>query len=275
MDESFRNHEIGNLLEVWEWCSHTLHPKWQRKRINRNRCLMAMAFALSKDKFVSPITLPATYKTRPAPLFDKTALLRCWAAQPVTLLELCLGVFTKDSPLKEPLDKIRLKRQDNPRLDEVAKKMRARELRFRGDWQSDGHHPQSDFSVLKEGIAPVLTDAGALIVKEQTAIDKLALEVLAQGPWKPGELPVSSLVRKTPEHLLNRTQRVQLWRAAQEVRILPLDEEEALQRLSDVLNAKITPALKSAIESEGYSVQQVVDDMMNFDMHKSQKKISS
>src|ERR1700734_3754550 len=125
MDEALRNHEITGFLDAWEWCSRTLHLKWQRKRMNRNSCLMGMAFALSKDAFVSPVELPSTYQTRPAPLFDKVALLRFWTAQPVTLLDLCLGVFTKESLLKERLKQIRLKHQDNPRLDEAAKKMRA------------------------------------------------------------------------------------------------------------------------------------------------------
>jgi hypothetical protein len=190
------------------------------------------------------------------------------------LLELCLGVFTKDSPLKERLDQIRLKHQDNPRLDEVFKKMRTREQRFQGDWQSDGHHPDADFSILKKGTAPILAETGALIVKEEIAIDKLAREVLAQGPWKPGELPALSLIRKTPENLLNRTTRVSLWRAAQSVRILPLDEEAAIQMLYDVLHEKITPAIKAAIESQGYSVDQVLDDVLNFDMHKNREDIS-
>jgi hypothetical protein len=274
MDESFRNHDIASFLDVWEWCSRTLHMKWRRKRMHRNSCLMGMAFALSKDAFVSPMQLPSTYQTRPAPLFDQTALLRFWRAQPVTLLELCLGMFTKDSPLKEQLNQIRLKRQDNPRLDEVAKKMRAREKRFQGDWQSEGHHLQADFSILKEGMGPIFAEIEALIVKEPATVDILAREVLAQGPWKPGELSAHSIVRKTPENLLNRTTRLSLWRAAQEVRFLPFNEEEALQMLYDALHKKITPAIKAAIESEGYTVDQVVDDVRNFDMHKTQEEIT-
>jgi hypothetical protein len=274
MDEALRNHEIASFLDVWEWCSRTLHVKWRRKRMNRNSCLMGMAFALSKDAFVSPMKLPSTYQTLPVPLFDKVALLRFWTAQPVTLLELCLGVFTKDAPLKERLNEIRLKHQDNPRLDEAAKKMRAREKRFQGDWPSEGHHSEADFSILKEGIGPILAEIGTLIVKEPATVDKLAREVLAQGPWKPGELSAYSIVRKTPENLLNRTTRLSLWRAARDVRILSFNEEEALQMLYEALHKKITLAIKSAIESEGYSVQQVIDDVLNFDMHKTQEEIT-
>lgn len=274
MDESLRNHEIASCLDVWEWCSRTLHVKWRRKRMNRNSCLMGMAFALSKDAFVSPMKLPTSYKTFPVPLFSKAALLRFWTAQPGTLLELCLGMFTKGSLLKERLNQIRLKHQDNPPLDEVAKKMRAREKRFQGDWQSEGHHPEAEFSILEKGMGPILAEIGALIVMEPVTVDNLAREVLNQGPWKAGELSAYSLVRKTPENLLNRTTRLSLWRAAQDVRYLPFNEEETLKMLYDVLHKKITPAIKSAIESEGYSVDQVVNDMLNFDLHKTQEDIT-
>ena len=274
MHESFRNHEISNLLDFWEWCSRTLHVKWQRKRVNRNRCLMAMAFALSKDGFVSPITLPESYKTRPVPLFDKGALSRFRAAQPVTLLELCLGVFTKDSPLKARLNQTRLTHENNPALDAVWKKMRAREEQFTGDWQSEGRHLKADVSILERGTSPILAEVGAIIVKELLTVDELAREVLAQGRWKPGELPACSQVRKTPENLLNRTTRVKLWRAARDVRVQPLDDEAAMEKLSEVLHRKITPAIKTMIESEGFSVDEVVDDMLNFDIHKSQEEIT-
>ena len=274
MDEALRNHQIASFLDVWEWCSRTLHVKWRRKRMNRNSCLVGMAFALSKDVFVSPTKLPAIYKTRPAPLFDQAALLRFWTAQPMTLLELFLGMFTKESELKEELNQIRLKYQDNPRLDDVAKKMRVREKRFQGDWQSEGHHPETDYALLKKGMAPILAETGALIFKDKITVDQLAREFLAQGPWKPGELSAYSSVRKTPENLLNRTTRLRLWRAAQDVRILPLGEEEAMQRLYEALHHKITPPIKSAIESEGYSVEQVVDDVLNFDMHKTREDIT-
>jgi hypothetical protein len=82
------------------------------------------------------------------------------------------------------------------------------------------------------------------------------------------------LVRKTPENLLNRTTRLSLWRAAQDVRYLPHNDEEALVALYEALHKKITPAIKAAIESEGFSVEQVVDDVLNFDMHKSQGDIT-
>ncbi len=273
MDESIRNYRIANLLDMWEWCSRTLHVKWQRKRRHRNGCLMGIAFALSKDTFVSPIELPATYHVRPVPLLDKAALLELWRTQPLILLELCLGVFTKDSPLREPLDQVRFRYQDNAQLDDVTKKMRSREKRFQGDWQADGHHPETEFSVLKRGTAPLLAEMAILIASEPKTVDQLAREVLAQGPWKSGELPATDFIRKTPENLLNRTTRLRLWQAAQDVRILPLDEEAALDALCTALHKKITPAIKAAIESEGYSVKQVVDDMVNFDMHKKREEI--
>ncbi len=276
MDEALRNHEISNLLELWEWCSRTLHVKWQRKDTHRNECLMAIAFALSpgKDEIVSPITLPATYKSRPAPLFNKTALLRFWDVKPETLLELGVGVYTKDSPLKERLNQIRHKWQDNPRLDELAKKMRSRERRFHGDWEFEGHHPEAEFALLRKEMAPILAALANVLLKDLAAMDQLARQVLAQGPWTAGEIPARARVRKTPEGLLNRTTRVKLWQAAHDVRILPLSEREALVQMYETLRAKITPAVRSAIEAQGYSVDQVVDDVMNFDMHKNREDIA-
>ena len=276
MDECLRNHEISNWLDLWEWCSRSLHVKWERKATHRNECLMAMAFALpsSRDEFVSPITLPTTYKTRPAPLFNKSALLRFWDIKPETLLELGIGTFTKDSPLKDRLNQIRLKWQHNPRLDELAKKMRSREKRFHGEWELEGHHPEAEYALLEKEMAPILTALGDVLLKDLVTIDRLAREVLGQGPWTAGELPLSTRVRKTPEGLLNRTTKVKLWQTAHDVRILPLGEREALVKMYDALRAKITPAVKSAIEAQGYSVDQVVDDVVNFDMHKDREDIA-
>jgi hypothetical protein len=242
--------------------------------MHRNRCLLGIAFALSKDdNIVSPIELPATYKALPVPLLDNAALLQFWKAQPLTLLELCLGSFTKISPLRERLEEVRLKHQDNAQLDEITKKMRAREKRFEGDWQSDGHHPDAEFLLLKKGMTVLLDQISALITSEPCTVDMLAREVLAQGSWNSRELPATDLIRKTPEKLLNRTTRLRLWQAARDVRILPLDEEAALEALYQALNGKITSAIKAAIESEGYSVRQVVDDIVKIDMHKSREDI--
>jgi hypothetical protein len=276
MDEAFRNHEISNLLDLWEWCSRTLRVKWERKDTHRNECLMAIAFALSpgKEQIVSPITLPTTYKTRPVPLFNKAALLRFWNVQPATLLELGIGTFTKFSPLKDRLNQVRHKWQDNARLDELAKKMRSREKRFHGDWEFEGHHPEAEFASLQKEMSPILTALADVLLKDLTAIDRLGREVLGQGPWTAGEIPACARVRQTPEGLLNRTTRVKLWRAAHDVRILPLNEEERLEKLYHALYAKITPAMKTAIRAQGYSVDQVVDDVVNFDMHKAPEDLA-
>ena len=105
MDESHRNQEVADLINIWEWCSSKLHVKWQRKRKNRNGCLMALAYAVSEPNFISPFKLTRIYKSLPVPLLDEDRLETFWNVQPVPLLELCLGAFTKKrSPLKAKLD---------------------------------------------------------------------------------------------------------------------------------------------------------------------------
>lgn len=39
--------------------------------------------------------------------------------------------------------------------------------------------------------------------------------------------------------------------------------------------SQITPSVKAAIEAQGYTVDNVVDDMLNFDMRKTQAEITA
>lgn len=274
MDESHRNQEIAELIEIWEWCSNTLHVRWQRKRKNRNGCLMALTYAISEPNFISPFKLTRIYKTLPTPLLDKDRVESFWKVQPVPLLELCLGSFTKRSPVKAKLDRIRAEEQTNRTLDGIVKKMRSREKRFGSNWCFQGHHPEKEFTALVKAMRPLCEQIRNLMLKEHGAIEALAQEVLAQGPWRFGELPASSLVRKTPESLLNRASRLKLWLAAQEVLIQDLDDEATLEALCNVLPKKLTPSLKVAIESQGYTSDQVIDDVINFDIYKSRDQIT-
>jgi hypothetical protein len=122
MEESCRNQEIADLLDIWEWCSSVLHVKWQRRRKSRNSCLMGLAYAVTEPNFISPFKFSKIYKKLPRPLVTRKKVLTFWEVQPVPLLELCLGSFTKSSPLKPGLDRIRLAKQHNPALDQIAKK---------------------------------------------------------------------------------------------------------------------------------------------------------
>jgi hypothetical protein len=278
MEESYRNHEIGHLLGIWEWCSGTLHEKWKRQRRHRNSCLMGIAYAINEGIFapdVSAFELPQMYKTLPSPLLNEATVLAFWEAHPVSLLEMCLGSFTKGSPLAGKLNRLRLTRKDNLVLDKIAKKMRSREERFGCDWILKGHHPESEYVVLKKKTAPICAEIRDLIVREHAIVETLAQEVLAQGGWQRGKLPATSFVRKTPEALLNRANRLKLWLAAQEVLSQGLEEVERLEALCDVLYRKITPSVKAAIESQGYTVDHVVDDVLNFDMYKSREEITA
>jgi hypothetical protein len=277
MEESRRNHEIRNLLDIWEWCSRTLRVKWKRKRRYRNNCLIGLAGAVNESHVgleVSPYELPLVYETLAAPLFDGAGLLAFWETFPTSLLEMCLGCFTKESPLAERLDRVRLTRQDNPVLDKLFKKMSKREERFGYDWLVKGHHPETEFVQLKREMAPLCAPLKKLILGECAAVQALARELLAQGPWQMGNLPASSFVRKTPESLLNRAVRLKLWLVAQEILSQGLEGREELEALCNGLYPAITPSVKAAIESQGYTADKVVDDFLNFDMRKSRKEIT-
>jgi hypothetical protein len=274
MEECNRNQEISELLSIWEWCSKTLHAKWQRKRRNRNSCLMALAYAISEPDFISPFKLTKIYKSLPRPLLPREKVLTLWTVQPVSLLELCLGCFTKNSSLRSGLDRIRMDHQNNVVLNKLAKKMRAREKRFGDGWYFEGHHPEEDFSSLKDAMAPLQAKLRQFVARSHRAIDGLAAEVLAQGGWQFGELPATSFVRRTPESLLNRSTRLKLWLAAHDVVSRELEEDERIEMICSVLAQKITPSLKASIEARGYTVDQVIDDMLNFDMYKSRGEIT-
>lgn len=275
MDETQRTEEITGLIEIWEWCSCKLHTKWQRKRKNRNAVLMALAYAISGPNFVSPFRLTRIYKQLPTPLLDRKRVRKIWEAQPVPLLELGLGSFTKESPLRTKLDEIRATEESNRNLDGLTKKMRAREKRFGLNWYGEGHHPEAEFRALEEGMASLLDKLKGLFLKEHRIVERLALEVLAQGPWRFGELRASTLVRKTPESLLNRTTRLKLWEAAQAILAREMDDHEMLGALGSELPRKLSSALKASLKAQGYTVDQVIDDMINFDMHKSRTEITS
>jgi hypothetical protein len=277
MEESRRNHEIRNLLDIWEWCSRTLRVKWKRKRRYRNNCLIGLAGAVNESHAgleVSPYELPLVYETLPGPLFDDSGLLAFWEAFPTSLLEMSLGCFTKESPLAKRLDQIRLTLQDSVILDKLFKKMSKREERFGYEWLVKGHHPETEFVQLKREMAPLCEPLKKLILGECASIEGLARELLAQGPWQMGSVPSSVFVRKTPESLLNRAVRMKLWLVAQEILSQGLEGRDELEALCNGLYPAITPSVKAAIESQGYTADKVVDDFLNFDMRKSRKQIT-
>jgi hypothetical protein len=235
---------------------------------------MALAYAVSKPKRISPFKLVRVYQRLPRPLLDSKKVRTFWEVQPIPLLEASLGAFQAKTSLTEGLNKIRYRFPDNPALDKLAKTMRAREKRFGPDWQIQGYHPEQEFLALRKGTATLRSNLRTYLVKNHRAIDKLALMILSQGGWQFGELPALSLVRRTPPTLLNKTTRTKLWDAAH----LVLDQydgdrEAALEKICSTLYQKISPSIRSSIESQGYSVDHVVDDCLNFDMYISRAEI--
>jgi hypothetical protein len=275
MDERYdRNVEIDDFLEIWEWCSRRLHVKWQRRPKLRNGCFIGLACALSNDENdLPPMQLLKTYRKLPRPLLDREKVTVFWETRPMSLLELGLGAYTKASPLTKRLNHLRPDYQNNPALDDLAKKMRCREKRFGDDWFTDGHHPEREYRLLKKEMKPLYACLEEMLTHEPVAVSKLALEVLAKG-WQFGEIPASCRVRKTPEKLLNRANRLKLWQAAQAVLAGDLEEEEMLSALWSTLHRKITPAIKTAIEAQGHTVADVVGDFISFDVNKTRDEIT-
>lgn len=275
-----RNLEIDDLLDLWEWCSRRLHVKWQRKPRLRNGVYIGLTHSLLGEDSLSGPTLlrsmglPRNHHRLARPLLNQKRLRIFWKLKPGALLELGFGCYTKTSPLTKPLNQLRLKYRDNPPLDDLAKKMRGREKRFGADWFTEGHHPAGEVRLLKKEMRPLGKQLKDLILKERSNIEKLTEEVLAQG-WQFPEIPASWRVRKTPQKLLNRATRLKLWQAAQDVLARDLPEKEALEALCEALYRTITPSVKSTIEAQGYTVDNVVDDMLNFDMRKSRDEITS
>jgi hypothetical protein len=269
-----RNVEVDDLLEIWEWCSRRLHVKWQRKRRLRNGCFFGLACALSDEHGdIPPMKLLKTYRSLPTPLLDKEQVTVFWETRPMSLLELCLGAYTKASPLARRLNRLRPEYQNNSTLDDLAKKMRSREKRFGDDWFTDGHHPEREYRLLKKELKPLCDRLEEAMTNEPATVSKLALDVLAKG-WQFGEIPASCLVRKTPEKLLNRANRLKLWQAAQAVLAEDLEEEEMLNALWTALHRKISPATKTVIETQGYSVSDIVGDFISYDVHKTRDEIT-
>jgi len=278
--EHQRNLKIDDLLDLWEWCSRRLHVKWQRKPRLRNGVFIGLTHALlGQDSISGPtllrsMELPKRHRNLARPLLNQKRLRIIWKLKPGSLLELCVGCFTKTSPLTKPLNRLRLTYQNNSILDDLAKKMRGREKRFGADWFTEGHHPTGDVRLLKKEMRALGKELADFMLKERAAIEMLIEEVLAQG-WQFREIPAAWLVRRTPENLLNRSIRLKLWQAAQDVLSRNLPDEEALNALCQTLRHKITPSVKSAIEAQGYTVNNVIDDMLNFDMRKSRDEITS
>ena len=110
----------------------------------------------------------------PFPIFNETGLLAFWRVTPSRVLEIGLGCFTKESPLKKPLNRLRLTYQDNNKLDQLYKKMTSREERYGPDWPVEGHHPESEVIQLRKEITPVYKAVERLVLKEHRIMEALA-----------------------------------------------------------------------------------------------------
>jgi hypothetical protein len=273
MDRYRHNVEIDDYLQIWEWCSRLLHMRWYRKPKLRNPCFFGLALALSDEREVKPMDLLKTYETFPFPFLDRDRVETFWEACPVSVLELCLGVYTKASPLAQPLNDLRSSFGENSILDDLAKKMRCREKHFGDDWFTEGHHPDKEYRLLVKEMSPICEAIGTLIEEAHATVSALALDVLALG-WQRNEVPLAWLIRKTPENLFNKTTRILLWRAGREVLKRNLRGRKLEIALEKALQLKLSPAMKAYIESQGYTVDDAVWDFINYDLVKSREQLS-
>jgi hypothetical protein len=275
MDERYeRNVEIDDLLQMWEWCSRLLHIRWQRKPKLRNPCYIALAVALSDKREVTPMQLLKNYKKFSFPLVGPEEVETFWETRPAALLELCVGAYTESAPLAGALNEIRNSFRDNPKLDAVAKTMRCRQKRFGDDWWTDGHHPEREYRLLVKEIKPLCEAIRSLLVDEHATVSEMAIEVLALG-WQKGEVPALCLVRKTPEKLLNKATRLKLWQAGRLVLDHDLPDDELLTALQDALSRKLSPSIKASIEAQGHKVEDLICDIIGYDLIRTRDELTS
>jgi hypothetical protein len=269
-----RNVEIDDLLQIWEWCSRLLHIRWQRRPKLRNPCYLGLAVALSDDREVKPMQLLKSFKKFPRPLIGPDEVETFWEVQPAALLELCVGAYTKSAPLAQALTDLRNPFRNNPKLDELAKKMRCRQKRFGDDWWTDGHHPEREYRLLVKKMKPLCEALRVFMVEEHSAVSEMAVEVLALG-WQKGEVPVSCLIRKTPEKLLNKATRIKLWRAGRTVLDRDLPDNELLTALQDAIYRELSPSITASVEAQGYNVEDLVCDIIGYDLIKTREELAS
>jgi hypothetical protein len=68
--------------------------------------------------------------------------------------------------------------------------------------------------------------------------------------------------------------RLKLWQVAQDILSKNLEDVARLQALCGGFYGAITPSIEAAIKSQGYTVDDVVDDFLNYDMRKTRKEIT-
>jgi hypothetical protein len=90
--------------------------------------------------------------------------------------------------LVDHLNRQRLRWQDNVILDQLYKKMTGREKRYGSEWPMEGHHPESELVQLRKEIAPLFNAIERIILQNHSAMEALAREILAQGPWQWGKI---------------------------------------------------------------------------------------
>ena len=273
-----RNTHILNSRHLWQWGSRSLHPRWERIPKYRGTCLMAIAFAVDQgEALIEAKThlfhIPEVYGAMSGPLVDNDGLSAWWDSYPHELLQLALGLLTQGHSLAEPLEKIRRKHGINKKLDSLAKRMQRREEAYGDDWTAEGYHPEAETAAFDELAAPFFDDTANLLLENLDRINDLAAELLRQGPWSFQQPPLWWFVRKTPEKLLNKIHRLTLWKAAQKVLFLDLEHNDKLRKLCEEVHGAVTPSIRSEVESQRYEIEDVVRDMLNFDMHKTREAL--
>ena len=277
MEESFfdRNRLFAETRSVWEWCSVALRYDWASRPKHRNDCLLGIAYGVDRwhsRSGVSMFDIPDTYGKIEGLLFDSTSLSVWWRYQPASLLEMALGCFTTGPSLKESMEAIRAKWEIDPILDAISKITRMRERECGDDWLHKVYHPAANLTRFEDHIAGLRGDLEALFLENGALLDALARNVLAQG-WQHGHLPASCMVRKTPDGLINKTTRFKLWLFTQEALDQGMEGEVLARHVAGRFDRLLPAHRREEIERAGYTLQDVFDDFLRWDIHKSRQEI--
>jgi len=270
------NRRFEQERTIWEWCSDKLHPIWVTRKKYRNDCLLGIAYGIERwtpQSGVSIFDLPQVFGAIDGPLFDADDLVAWWDCYPACLLEMCQGIFTKGACLSTQLETVRKEEGVNPTLDEIAEKMHEKESQRRDAWDSKGIHPTSDIHLFQRNMTVLKKRLETLIVDEHRVVEALAREILELG-CQADQLPALASIRRTPENLVDKVNRFKLWLAAQEAIDHGLNEAALMQILSGHFDRIMTPAFREKIELQGYTIKDVFDDFLNFDVHKNRDEIT-
>lgn len=277
MQESYfdRNRLFAETRSVWEWCSAALRSGWLSHARHRNDCLLGIAYGVDRwhaRAGISMYDIPDIYGKIEGLLLDRTGLSVWWRYQPASLLEMALGSFTPGLSLAEEMETIRAKWEIDPVLDAIAKITLQREKACGEDWRHKAYHPVANLTRFERHIEGLRNELEALFLKNEALLNTMARNILAQG-WEKGYLPAACTVRKTPEGLINKAARFKLWLFTQEALDQGMEGELLARHVASRFDRLLSPHVREEMQRAGHTIEDVFDDFLRWDIHKSRQEI--